>query len=386
LFNENDLRALTDFNSEGYLLTTMYFHVPKIQTLSHSKEQIALKDLFRQARRRWDQDHLPKALSESLEQDSQQMIEFLSAQSENGRRDQALFACSARDFFRAIPLPRSPETKVCVGDTFRIRPLLAQLDAYPRHCVVVVDREKAGIYLFDMGAVEERASMQHDVPGHTRESGFGGYLERRIERHLDQEVQRHYQHVIEQLQALHKRHKFDRLIMAGHKENKAEFEKLLPEEMRRRLIGRFVIDAKLATLQQVRDKAQEVLRQHENDAKRRLVQLTLDNAGPMGRAVIGLDGTLEALQKREVQILLIGDNLSAGGRRCANCGYLGGVALSGCPNCGGGLQAVDDIVEYAITEAVRTGSEVRLIDGSPEFERAGNIAAVLRYRSGQPTS
>jgi peptide chain release factor subunit 1 len=381
VLTESEVRALTEFAADGYLLTSMYFHVPKIQTLSHSKEQIALKDLFREARRRWDLSALSKTQAESLEQDSRRMIEFLSAQTEDGRRDQGLFACSVRGFFKAISLPRSPDTKVCVGDSFCIRPLVAQLDAYPRHCVVVVDREKAALYLFGMGEVEQRTSMQHDVPSHTRESGFGGYLERRIERHVDQEIQRHYQQVIEHLQALFKRYRFERLILAGHKENKAEFEKLLPEELRRRVIGRFVIDAKVATLDQVRQKALEVLREHERDRKQRLIQQALDNAGPMGRAVIGLDGMLGALQKREVQILLIGDNLGAGGKRCSNCGFLGGVSLKECPNCAGPLSAVEDVVEHAISRAIRDGAEVRFIDGSADFERAGNIAALLRYRS-----
>jgi len=377
----NEVRALTEFAAEGYLLTSMYFHVPKIQTLSHSKEQIALKDLFREARRHWDHGPLSKAQAESLEQDSQRMIEFLSAQTEDGRRDQALFACSVRGFFKAISLPRSPETRVSVGEAFLLRPLLAQLDAHPRHCVVGVDRGKAMIHLFGMGEVEESSRVQHDVPGYRRGSGFGGYLERRIERHVDQEIQRHFQHVIEQLQALFKRCRCERLLVAGQRDSTADFEKLLPEELRRRVVGRFLIDPRADTLDQVRLKALEVLQKHERDRKQRLIQQALDNAGPMGRAVIGLDGMLGALQKREVQILLIGDNLGAGGKRCANCGFLGGVSLSECPNCAGPLSAVEDVVEHAISRAIRDGAEVRFIDGSADFARAGNIAALLRYRS-----
>jgi hypothetical protein len=40
------------------------------------------------------------------------------------------------------------------------------------------------------------------------------------------------------------------------------------------------------------------------------------------------------------------------------------------------------VVEHAISRAIRDGAEVRFIDGNADFARAGNIAALLRYRSG----
>jgi len=364
------------------MLTSVYFDTPRSATKVHQKELIALKDLFREARQRIDQRRLPREQTESLEQDARRVLDFLTANAADGASHAyAVFACSGRGFFKAMPLPNSVEGGVYVDHAFRVRPLLAALDLHPDFCVAVVGREKGWILRFQTGRLENERSVRDEVPPQVRQSGWGGYLERRIERHIDTEVQRHYQHVGEELLNEYKRARFGRLLIAGHKEAFSEFEKYLHEELRRRIAGRFVIDANTAGAQEVRARAGEVLLVQGREEKLALLRQVFDNAGPRGLGVTGLEATLAALSRSEVQTLLVGDNIRMGGKRCANCGYVGGVVAGECPQCGTRLEAVDDVVEYALNRAVQSGAEVRFLDNSPDLERAGNLAALLRFRS-----
>jgi peptide chain release factor subunit 1 len=390
MFTEDDVRELAGFDTGGHLVTSLYFHPPKIQDRARRRDPVALKDLFRRAEQRWNHGRLSSQRLESLRQDSQRIISFLgdNTDTEHGRSDFALFACSALGYFKALPLrrgfahwARSPETTVSVGEKFIVRPLLQLMDAYPRECVVVVDREEGGIYLINRGEIEERRSVHDDTPARVKGRSFGGYQEMRFRRHVETEVHRHYQHVRNELLTLFKKYRFERLLIAGHKEAMADFESLLPDDLQRRVVGGFLADPHGDTASQVVEKALRVAREHDHSQKERLVAEVLNNAGPLGRGVVGLDATLNALLKREVQVLLVGDGCCAGGKYCPNCGFLGAVSLSECPSCGSSLAPVEDLVDEAVRRAFLENAQVRFINDSSDFQRAGNIGAILRFRS-----
>jgi peptide chain release factor subunit 1 len=58
----------------------------------------------------------------------------------------AIFSCSGRDLYEDIPLPRRAREQVIVDATPLARPMLAVLGEYCRACVLVLDRESAGVW------------------------------------------------------------------------------------------------------------------------------------------------------------------------------------------------------------------------------------------------
>lgn len=382
MFTESDVRALAEFPADGYLLTSLYLQSPKLANRSHRDEIIQIKDLFKGARRQWENKQLPREKMESLEHDARLILEHLGRTAPNGGgRDRAVFACSGKSFFRAIRLPGGVQTGVKVGEMFSLRPLVALLDEYPRHCVIMINRERAQIYERVLGETEDENNIQHGVPQHVRGAGWGGYGERQIERHVDQELQRHYQRVADALMEMYKRYHFERLVLAGHRETFVEFEKELHADLKKRVIGRFVVDPASATGDEVRAKALDLLREYAQAEKQRLAEDLLTNAGKQAKGVVGLEATLGALSKREVMTLVVGQDLYAGGKRCRHCGFLGGVTPKECPQCSEPLEAVDDVVDYAVSQALLEDSRIRFMSGNPAFKEAGNIGALLRYRS-----
>ncbi|NIV36373.1 MAG: hypothetical protein GWN58_45105, partial [Anaerolineae bacterium] len=78
-------------------------------------------------------------------------------------------------------------------------------------------------------------------------------------------------------------------------------------------------------------------------------------------------------------ILLVAAGYEASGFRCQSCRYLMLSERDECPLCGGGVEAVDDLVETMTHRALEQGVEVEIVRGSEELDGAGSVGALLRY-------
>jgi hypothetical protein len=57
-----------------------------------------------------------------------------------------------------------------------------------------------------------------------------------------------------------------------------------------------------------------------------------------------------------------------------------------CPLCGRGTRELEDVCEAIVPAAIRHDIELYYVTDDPEFDRVGNIAALLRYRADQRTN
>ncbi len=106
----------------------------------------------------------------------------------------------------------------------------------------------------------------------------------------------------------------------------------------------------------------------------------LERLGEPGRGSTGLLDTLQALNERRVEALLVAGGYEAAGTFCPRCGWLGPEGLGRCPADGTDLVRRDDIVEPAIELALQQSADVlplRRRDG--ELQAHGGIAALLRF-------
>jgi peptide subunit release factor 1 (eRF1) len=95
-----------------------------------------------------------------------------------------------------------------------------------------------------------------------------------------------------------------------------------------------------------------------------------------------LKRVLRSLEQGEIQSLLIGNDFHAEGVECTNCGHLDIRMVSACALCGQKTHQVDDIRDLLVGRAIRSDIEVLQVPGAhTEFQKAGNIGALLRYRS-----
>jgi peptide subunit release factor 1 (eRF1) len=97
--------------------------------------------------------------------------------------------------------------------------------------------------------------------------------------------------------------------------------------------------------------------------------------------VTGLRRVLRSLELGEVQTLLIGENLQAHAVECSGCGHIDAHIVSFCPACGRGTQEVVDVGEAILPLVIRRDIETFYVKDDPEFDKVGNVAALLRFRS-----
>jgi peptide subunit release factor 1 (eRF1) len=105
-----------------------------------------------------------------------------------------------------------------------------------------------------------------------------------------------------------------------------------------------------------------------------------------GRGVTGLRRVLQALEAGEVQSLFLGENYSARAVECPHCGHLDAHLVQSCVACGHRTHELADVCDALIPIAIRRDIELFYLKDNDNLDRAGNIAALLRFRSDQNKS
>jgi peptide subunit release factor 1 (eRF1) len=101
--------------------------------------------------------------------------------------------------------------------------------------------------------------------------------------------------------------------------------------------------------------------------------------------VTGLRRVLQALESGEVQSIFLGENYSAQAVRCSHCGHLDAHLIAACVACGRATRELADVCDAIIPIAIRRDIELFYFKEHEGLDRAGNIAALLRFRSDQTT-
>jgi peptide subunit release factor 1 (eRF1) len=137
------------------------------------------------------------------------------------------------------------------------------------------------------------------------------------------------------------------------------------------------------TNEQVREQASRILRESLERRCKELAKEAVSQAKSNSRGVTGLRRVLRSLELGEVQTLLIGEKFSHLAVECASCGHLDAHAVRHCTACGRETREIEDVTEAIIPAAIRRDIELFYVKDDPEFDRAGNIAALLRFRADQ---
>jgi peptide chain release factor subunit 1 len=292
-------------------------------------------------------------------------------------RGLAVFSCSGAGLWEDVELSQPVRDRVRVGSRPHLLPLEALLEMAETFCTVLVDRERARIFMSSLGEIEEVSRLLDDVPG---QHDQGGWAQARLRRHIEDHVQRHLKHVADTLFRIQRRRPFDHLVLAGPEEAVAALERDLHDYARRRILGRVSLPM-TASADDVLDRIMhlevELESRRESEAVRRLLS---EAASGTGRAVTGMGGTLSALEANRAEVLVLAEQLRAGGVRCERCGHLASAGPDRpCGSCGGPVVEVPDLVEEAVELALRQRSRVETVaDGDPLAE-VGGVGALLRF-------
>ena len=174
-----------------------------------------------------------------------------------------------------------------------------------------------------------------------------------------------------------RRHRPQRLILAGTEPTVAQFRDLLPKATQERVIGTLGIGPG-ATEPEIKARSLEVLQQVEEERKAAIVEAVFTAAAKGREGIVGLDETLSAAHEGRIRTLVIDRHYHAPGYRCDHCGYLTTQKPTTCPFCGGTFVEIPDAAEAVVTKVIEEGGEIEVVDGHPKLEQAG-VGALLRY-------
>jgi peptide subunit release factor 1 (eRF1) len=293
-------------------------------------------------------------------------------------RGLAFFACSADGYFELVESPLPVSDGIVVNHTPHVRPLEAVLQEYQRFAVLLVDRQRARLFRFELGECTEQAEVFDAIPrgadgaGHPAQGARGA----KVQRHTDEIAHRHLKHAADVTFAELQERPVDHVILGGPNEVVAELEGMLHPWVRDRVADRLAI-ATTAGPDEVCQAARAVEASVTRRSEAQLVDRLRDALGT-GAGVAGLDATLGALVERRVDVLLISDGYQAEGWRCRSCRYLGPRGRK-CPVCAREMDLVDDVVEEAVEEALANKCRVQIVRGNADLDVLGRIGAVLRF-------
>lgn len=376
------IRELAQFESEEGCAITFYYQPETPQDQSHRQEAIFVKDLVRAALKHSEADGNSKCARADLER----ILEIAESLHGNGGRAKAIFADSRQGVWREFDLPAwLPATQLIVNRRFHLKPLAPIVDSRPKVCVVLVDRSKARLFDFDHGKVNETIDFFNELPRLGKSDGWAGFDAGHKERKISNDAMQHYKHVADALLSIHERGALEALAVGCREEVWADFEQALHPYLKQRLIGHFRVDPAAIAPTGVAEHVQGILEEQEMSRRQGLVREVLGEAHRNANGAVGLRRVLRSLGTGEMQTLLIGEHFKAAGSECPNCGHVD-MKTGDCAACGQQTNEVGDLTDALISHALRKGVDVAYIQNDPEFEKAGHIVALLRFRADQNTA
>ncbi|MFB3813789.1 MAG: hypothetical protein ACE14L_06730 [Terriglobales bacterium] len=384
MITRENIAELAQFESPEGCALTFYYQPVLPQNKSHREEAIRVKELVRNALHEAEKNGNNRCAREDLER-VLGMAEHLRG---DRRRARAVFACSSKGFWREYEIPaRLAGNSLTINKHFHLRPLTGIADVLPRVCIALVGRTTARFFDLWMGELKETEKFVSELPRRGRSDGFAGYDAGHAQRHVDHEAMHHFKKFAERLQKRQEKGGFDRMIIGCRDETWPEIEPYLHPYAKQRLIGRFPFDPATATFDEVYQQAERVLREYREKRYRELFKRVVDEAKANGLGALGIKRVLRSLETGEVQILLLAQNFAAPGSECRNCGHVEPLKTNiKCPVCGAETRHVEDVADVLLRVAVRNGIEIVHVPRDPEFEKVGNVAALLRFRADQNTN
>lgn len=372
------IRELAEFQDGKSCAVSFYFQPSTPRNKAHKEDTILVKDLVREALRTLEN----KEKRDSARADMDHILRLSAELRSNGTHGKAVFACAAQNVWREYDLPASLLcTQLFVDRHFHLKPIAHLLGAFPLLGVVLVDRHRARIFDLRLGELTEREDLFRPLTRKGRSDGYAGYDAGHAERRMEDEVRQHFKHVAESLKDLLEKGVFEKWILACQDAHRSLLEPQLHSYVSQALIGRFHADLARATRDEIRTHAQQIVERWQGDRRREMVSQALEQARSNGRGVTGLRRVLRSLELGEVQTLLIGENLQAHAVECSGCGHIDAHIVGFCPVCGRATQEVVDVGEAILPWVIRRDIETFYVRDDPEFDKVGNIAALLRFRS-----
>jgi hypothetical protein len=293
-----------------------------------------------------------------LQEDLSRIADFVESEYEaDGNRALAIFSAKRFGLWRVCRLPQSVKPQIRVAEKPYLAPLLSMTDQHLRFGAVLAGPGGARFLEVFMGAAQEYPDLAIPAPDPARQHDF-------------------LKEVSDKLDGLARNQGFQRIVVGVA----ADLSSKLVSHLHSSIEHNLILDPDLdptATAQATLARIAACESQARQVRETVLVHRLVDAArGGKGLAVLGLERTLDALQKGQVRLLMARDGWAKMGRRCPQCGRLS-ISWTKCVDCGRSTETVFNLVEEMVDRALESNCEVfRLLHETP-LDNLGRIGAEL---------
>ncbi len=298
-----------------------------------------------------------------------------AVEEERGGTSRGLAIFAGEKFWQAYRLPQQPGNYLVVDRAPYVKPLIHLFRRQPRYCTVLVDKERARLFLIHMGEIQDYSMVLDEVP---KRHDQGGWAQARLQRHHDDVVMHHLKRSAELTLEFFQREGFDFLLIGGTEELSSAFYDRLHTYLQERVVG-FLPIATTASAFEVLEQTLLTMGEVEERIAEELVGRLKEEVGLGRMGVAGLAATLRALNVRKVMELLVEEGYQSAGGRCNHCGSLSIRSTGKCRYCHNEIERVDDLIDEAVELASAQGAKVHFIPPNETLWEMGRIGALLRY-------
>lgn len=286
-------------------------------------------------------------------------------------RGLAIFAAPHEQFFSTLQLPIPVRPELSIGSRPHIRQLAELRQAHPAAALAMIDAKTARLFLVNFGTIEFEIDLEN--PDTPKRHEQGGWSQSNIQRHLQENIDRHHQKAADTLARIVDQGRArGGVILSGQERNVANFRGFLPKRIDEKVIGVLHLDMH-SSQEDVSAACTALIRGRARG------EVMARAAGLEGaRAAVGFNRVVAALNERKVDTLFVSTRAAARGWRCTGCRVIGLEVPLGCPVCSQPVRSCD-LVEAMILTAEAEGATVACIDEASPLDRFEGVGAALRF-------
>ena len=314
---------------------------------------------------------------QSFDRDAERILEYLETKVDSTSQGLAIFASSGAEFFDAIPV-EAPfgDHSLFIDSVPHLYPLARLVENYPRYAAVMVDTNKARIFVF--GAKEERE--EKIVGEKTRRTSKGGWSQARYQRRADNFHTLHIKEVVDTLDKIVREEGINHIVVSGAEVAMPILREQLPKPLADKIVeigahedgesGSFVA----RTMAALREK------DAETDVEKVEELMNAWQSGGLG--VAGPEATLSAFQLGQVDELIItaSPELLKPVQKLPDDAAPGEVRVETSAPQGTADTKLLKLADELVTRAHQTSARIRFIEDEKLLADIGGVGALLRFR------
>lgn len=370
MIKKHEIDALANYRATDTPVVSFYLAIDR-----HERETKAslteLKNLLKTAQEeigRWPEQHRI-ALALHLAHIEE------TVESERGGTTRGLAIFAGENLWQVYRLPLDPGNRVVIERTPYVKPLIQLFRLHPRYCAVLVDKERARLFLIQMEEIQDYSIVLSEVPKRHEQ---GGWAQARLQRRHDDYVMHHLKRSAELTFEFFQQESFDYLFIGGTDELTSAFYERLHTYLQERTVG-FLPISTGASANEVLEQTLEAMSEVKSQLHDELLSKLQEEAGQGRLGVTGLSATLRALNAHKVMHLLVENGYQTAGGRCSECASLTVRSTGRCRYCQGTIERMEKLIGEAVELAYSQGAQVHFIEPSQALWDLERIGALLRY-------